>query len=163
MKTEIAILKELLRQAKASHAIRNFTLSIDTNTAQSETIDGRVLNSHSGVRRIELSMELAGTRSETISGESVGNGLGVDKISAESDSVATTTQPIRKGNFSEWMGAPRWAMFRAQESSGLRAWFEKRPIPIGDFWGSTERGFYAIESSHLKPNPDWRNTLEARP
>ena len=149
MKTEIAILKELLRQAKASNDIRSFTLSVDTDTVQSETIDGRVLNSHSGVRRIELSMELVGTRSETISGDTAGAGMD------ENEKPATERSDAKPA----WKDAPVWAMWLAQDADGEWCWCENKPSAARSYWYPHGHFSSACES---KPNPNWRNTLEAR-
>ena len=153
MKTEIAILKELLRQAKASHGIRNFTLSVDTDTLQRGSSDGRVLNERTGIRRVDLSFELVGTRSETISGNEAWNGLGADTVSAESGSVAS-------GNKPQWKDAPQWAMWLAQDADGEWCWCEKKPSAVVWYWYPDGHFSSACES---KPNPDWRNTPEARP
>lgn len=62
------ILKELIYQAQTSKDVRGCLLSVDPEIYSCETIDGRVLNSRTGVKHVNLSFTLIQERSETFCG-----------------------------------------------------------------------------------------------
>lgn len=66
-------------------------------------------------------------------------------------------------NKPSWEGAPEWAMWLGQCQSGEWEWYEHEPrIREGrTYWDHDGRGICSFQKGPY--NPDWRNTLEARP
>lgn len=66
-------------------------------------------------------------------------------------------------NKPSWKGAPEWAMWLGQCQSGEWEWYENEPrIREGrTYWDHDGRGICSLQKGPY--NPDWRNTLEARP
>lgn len=68
----------------------------------------------------------------------------------------------------DWINAPLWAQWLAQDQTGEWYWYKTKPQAIVKLWGNTNDGQWV--TVYLKqracrghPNPDWRETLEKRP
>jgi len=64
----------------------------------------------------------------------------------------------------DWKDAPEWASWLAQDSSGVWNWYTDEPEQNSSKkeWWPRKDGDFAYQGSG-RPNPNWRNTLEARP
>lgn len=59
-----------------------------------------------------------------------------------------------------WDTAPEWAMWAATNENGERLWYLSEPYrrdTCWDYYGQARR------MEDTGPDPDWRNSLEARP
>ena len=100
-------------------------------------------------RLLEMSSEPLKTHLETISSDDAGVGM----VEPEKPATSDPDKP-------HWADAPAWAMWLAQDADGEWNWCENCPEAGSSCWYPDGNFSPACES---KPNPNWRNTLEARP
>lgn len=63
-----------------------------------------------------------------------------------------------------WDDAPEWAMWLAQQEHGAWEFYEDKPTcERGTYWRHKLRGVRVRADVGTRDNPDWRNTLQARP
>lgn len=61
-----------------------------------------------------------------------------------------------------WANAPEWAMFKAQDNSGMICWYEIKPVPQCLVWTPLS-GRFKVACVEHSDTPDWHETLEERP
>ena len=104
-------------------------------------------------RLLEMSSEPLKTHLETISEDVICPGMPKAKKCDRKRFEASEDKP-------SWKDAPEWAMWLAQDADGEWCWCENKPSAVVWYWYPDGHFSSACES---KPNPNWRNTLEARP
>ena len=63
-----------------------------------------------------------------------------------------------------WDDAPEWAMWLAQQEHGAWEFYEDKPTcERGTYWRHELNGVRVSADDKTRANPNWRNTLQARP
>lgn len=65
----------------------------------------------------------------------------------------------------DWSDAPDWAQYTAQDEDGSWWWYQEVPYIAGDdtMWNNRGGKWDRATWGECSPNPNWRNTLQARP
>ena len=106
-------------------------------------------------KMLETGDEQPKSRSETISDTDPYDVIHEPQKPATERSEASEDKP-------DWKDAPEWAMWLAQDVGGDWFWYDLEPIGSAGYWNAPGE-YELIYTSNPVYNPDWHNTLEARP